>query len=121
MRNNAVKKCAVGAMLFGGTLAFTQAASAEVTVTWSANNAFNTGSAYNLFVQDGPAYIGELVSASTDPSVLAIGSTTYTLGSASFTYTNTADGFSFGGSGGPASYVSANRNFTISGWVPVSF
>ena len=43
MRSNMMKKCAVGAMLFGGTLGLSQAASAGVSVTWTASNAFNTG------------------------------------------------------------------------------
>ena len=114
MRSNAMKKCAVGAMLFGGTLCLSQAASAGVNVTWSASNAFNTGSAYNLFLQSSYE-VYEYRSASTDPSVAAFGSTTYTLGGTSATFTNTASGFAMSGSGGPASSVSASRNFTISG------
>jgi len=114
MRSNAMKKCAVGAMLFGGTLGLSQAASAGVNVTWSASNAFNTGSAYNLFLQSSYE-VYEFRLASTDPSVAAFGSTTYTLGGTSATFTNTASGFAMSGSGGPASAVAASRNFTIAG------
>ena len=113
MRSNMMKSCAVGAMLFGGTLGATSAASAGVVVTWTANNAFNTGSAYNLF---GTSYEDAVWdSASTTPAVAAIGSRTYTRGTASVTYTNTAGGFSMSGTGGPAAAASASRNFTISG------
>jgi MYXO-CTERM domain-containing protein len=113
MRSNAMKTCAVGAMLFGGTLGVTSAASAGVVVTWTANNAFNTGSAYNIFGTSYESAVFE--TASTTPAVAAIGSTTYSLGTASVTYTNTASGFSMSGTGGPAAAASASRNFTISG------
>ena len=114
MRSNMMKKCAVGAMLFGGTLGLSQAASAGVSVTWTASNAFNNGFSYNQLLQS--SYdVYEYRLASTDPSVAAFGSTTYTLGGTSATFTNTASGFAMSGSGGPASAVFAQRNFTISG------
>ena len=114
MRSNAMKTCAVGAMLFGGTLGLSQTASAGVSVTWTASNAFNNGFSYNQFLQS--SYdVYEYRLASTDPSVAALGSTTYTLGGTSATFTNTASGFAMSGSGGPASAVFAQRNFTISG------
>jgi hypothetical protein len=108
-----MKTCAVGAMLFGGTLGATSAASAGVVVTWTANNAFNTGVAYNFFGTSYDDAVWE--GASTNPAVAAIGSTTYTRGTASVTYTNTAGGFSMSGIGGPAAAAYATRNFTISG------
>ena len=114
MRSNAMTKCAAGAMLFGGTLGLSQAASAGVNVTWTASNPFN-GFATNNFVQNYNDEVYEFRSASTDPSVAAFGSTTYTLGGTSATFTNTASSVAISGSGGPATLVYAQRNFTIAG------
>ena len=107
MRSNMMKSCAVGAMLFGGTLGASSAASAGATVTWDATGFFN-GKAYNLNVVSETVYEWD-----TDPSVAALGSKFYA--STSMTYTNTASGFSLSSNGGSAAYVSGLRYFTISG------
>ena len=107
MRSNMMKSCAVGAMLFGGTLGATSAASAGVTVTWDAIGYFN-GKAYNFNAVSDTDFAWD-----DGPSVAALGSKFYA--STSVTYTNTASGFSLSSNGGSAAYVSGLRYFTISG------
>jgi hypothetical protein len=102
-----MKSCAVGAMLFGGTLGATSAASAGATVTWDATSVFNFN-AYNLNAVSDTVY-----ALDNDPSVAALGSKFYA--STSVTYTNTASSFSLSSNGGSAAYVSGQRFFTISG------
>jgi len=107
MRSNAMKSCAVGAMLFGGTLGVNSVASAEAVFTWLPG--FSAGNAYSL-LQTSP----DSGSIEFAPFASNIGSRTLTDGGASATFVNSALGFSIGGSG-MATYVSAIRYLTISG------
>jgi MYXO-CTERM domain-containing protein len=76
MRSNAMKVCAMGVMLFGGTLGVSQSASAGLT--WTAGDADNGNFAYsNLIVgrYDAPSFGGIASSRTADvdglPAVLA--------------------------------------------------
>ena len=107
MRSNAMKSCAVGAMLFGGTLGVNSVASADAVFTWLPG--FGASSA-NSSLQTSP----DSGSVEFAPIASNIGSRTLTDGGASARFVNSALGFSIGGSG-MATYVSASRFLTISG------
>jgi hypothetical protein len=94
MRSNAIKTCVVGAMVVGGTLGATSAASAGVTVTWQATGFYYAKASNENAVSD---TVDEL---DADPSIAAFGSKFYA--STSVTYTNAASGFSLSSSGGSA-------------------
>ena len=117
MRKNSMTKCAVGAMLFGGTLGMSQAASAGLVFNLngpSPNGA--TAGTYN--------YASGYVTPTSyvylsDPS---LGATTLTLStglSASWTATSNSTGFvttvTAPQTNGLDSYIQTDRSFTVTG------
>ena len=122
MRSNAVKSCAVGAMLFGGALSMTQTASAGLTWLGSHNdwNSANQSFLYYGFFQS------ETVAASVGTASLSAltGSVSRDgfVGSVNYSAT-TGPGFSvsLSANGGPGRFqVMGARVFTVTGTESVS-
>ena len=117
MRKNSMTKCAVGAMLFGGTLGMSQAASAglvfNLTGPTPPNSSATLNYALSSFGSESP-YV--------KASDIGFGATTLTLStglSASWTATTDTTGFSVtvlaNATTGVQSYVQTNRSFTVTG------
>ena len=120
MRKNSMTKCAVGAMLFGGTLGMSQAASAGLVFNLNGPSTSSaTGGTFNsayTYISGGPSYEYEQAFNSS------FAATTFTLLtglSASWTQTSDSTGFNVNVSAlatqGEDSIVQTTRSFTVTG------
>jgi MYXO-CTERM domain-containing protein len=116
MRNNTMTKCAVGAMLFGGTLGMSQAASADLVFNSTGPSAPGV-STKNLAFTDLGNYVYD------EQSNSSFAATTFTLSSglsASWSATSNTSGFvttvlASAITTGGQSFVETNRSFTVTG------
>jgi MYXO-CTERM domain-containing protein len=119
MRKNAMTKCAVGAMLFGGTLGMSQAASAGLV--FNLNGPSINGPTAGTF-NTAYTYISPVNYEYEQAFNSSFAATTFTLStglSASWTATSDSTGFATtvlaSATQGLTSYVETNRSFTVTG------
>lgn len=109
MRMNAMKKCAVGAMLVGGSFLATQTALGAEAITW------NNSQASSELASNGMDPINSNYDFFLGGTLGDFGTGTSSITNASFQYTNSATGFSMSNGSVVEGWLAAGREFTISG------